>query len=156
MIIEAMSPEETIAVGVALGQILKAGDVLCLSGDLGAGKTYLTKGIAQGLGIREAVTSPTYTIMQVYDAGVPLYHFDLYRLERAEDLEDLGFDEYIYGRGVSVIEWANKFPEAIPEVYLSINIRYIGEAGIGRKIELNAVGERYHQRLEELKKSCMY
>jgi len=152
MIREVMSPDETIAFGLALGRVLKAGDVISLSGDLGAGKTYLTKGIAQGLSIWEVVTSPTYTIMQIYDADLPLYHFDLYRLERAEELQELGFDEYIYGQGVSVIEWAEKFPEILPNAYLAINISYIGDAGSGRKIELKALGERYHQRLEELKK----
>lgn len=151
MMIEAMSPEDTIAFGLALGHILRAGDVVCLSGDLGAGKTYLTKGIGRGMGVETEITSPTYTIMQVYDADVPLYHFDLYRIERPEDLLEIGFEEYVYGRGICVIEWADKFPGVIPEAYLSIQLKYTGDQGIGRRIELSAVGERYRQRLEELK-----
>lgn len=147
------SPEETMAWGFCLGRLLKAGDILCLTGDLGAGKTHLTKGIAQGLGIENAVTSPTYTILHIYDGRLPLYHFDLYRIEQAEELDEIGFTEYIYGRGVSIVEWADKFPAALPQERLTVVLEY-GADTAERGITLAATGSRYYILLEELRKTC--
>jgi tRNA threonylcarbamoyladenosine biosynthesis protein TsaE len=153
---DTVSPEDTMEFGACLGRILRAGDVLCLSGDLGAGKTHLSKGIAQGLGVAEAVTSPTYTIMQIYQGTLPVYHFDLYRLERETDLEDIGFEEYVYGLGVTIIEWADKFPEVLPAARLMIRIQYGEGDESNRHILLEALGTRYQLLLEELELSCTY
>ena len=122
------SPEETRALGEKLAGTLKPGDVLLLKGDLGAGKSELTRGIARGLGVKETVTSPSFTILNVYESGrCPLYHFDWYRLEDAEEIFELGMDEYLGGDGVAVVEWPEKCPEAIPEKYTEVIITATGE-----------------------------
>ena len=150
------SPEETVAFGRCLGNLLKSGDVLFLVGDLGAGKTHLSKGIAQGLEICDAITSPTYTIMQVYQGRLTLYHFDLYRLNRVEELEDIGFEEFVYGKGVTLIEWADKFVEYLPKERLIIRIEYHTEVTEGRSIILESSGARYDVLLEELEQICIF
>lgn len=122
------SPAETRALGQKLAHLLRSGDVLLFWGDLGAGKSEMTRGIARGLGITEAVTSPSFTILNVYETGrVPLYHFDWYRLESAEELWEMGMDEYLGGDGVAVVEWPSRCPEAIPETRLDITITPTGE-----------------------------
>lgn len=134
------STEATQALGTALGPLLQAGDVLLLSGDLGAGKTQLTKGIAQGLGVGEPVTSPTFNILLVHEGRIPLYHFDLYRLERAEELEDLDYFGTLEADGVSVIEWGDRFAEARPADSLAIVISIVDDEA--RKLEIEATGQR--------------
>ena len=122
------SAEETRALGEKLASGLKPGDVVLLKGELGAGKSELTRGIARGLGVTETVTSPSFTILNVYESGrYPLYHFDWYRLESAEELYELGMDEYLGGDGIAVVEWAERCPEAIPETYMQIGITATGE-----------------------------
>ncbi|MBR0373350.1 MAG: tRNA (adenosine(37)-N6)-threonylcarbamoyltransferase complex ATPase subunit type 1 TsaE [Mogibacterium sp.] len=119
------SEPETEAFGLRLSGVLEAGDVVALTGDLGAGKTTLTKAIARGLGVRETVTSPTFMILKEYRSGqLPLYHFDVYRLQSAEDLYDIGGDEYFDGDGVCIVEWADIVREAIPEDALWIRVGY--------------------------------
>ena len=116
MIIETKSPEETFRVGMRLGQKAAAGQVFTLTGDLGVGKTVFTQGLARGLGIVEPVSSPTFTIVQVYDEGrLPFYHFDVYRIGDVEEMDEVGFDDYIMGDGVSLIEWADLIEEILPE-----------------------------------------
>ena len=110
------SAEETRALGEQLAERLSAGDVVTLEGELGAGKSELARGIARGLGVTETVTSPSFTILNVYESGrVPLYHFDWYRLESEEELYELGMDEYLGGDGIAVVEWAERCPDAVPE-----------------------------------------
>ena len=122
------SPAETRAMGRQLAASLQPGDVLLLYGDLGAGKSELTRGIAEGLGVSGPVTSPSFTILNVYDDGrIPLYHFDWYRLESAEELYEMGMDEYLGGDGVAVVEWPTQCPEAIPETHLAVHITPAGE-----------------------------
>lgn len=122
------SPQETRAFGARLARQLCAGDVLLLLGDLGAGKSEMTRGIAQGLGITATVTSPSFTILNVYEDGkLPLYHFDWYRLESSEELCEMGMDEYLGGDGVAVVEWPSQCPDAVPESYLEVNIQPTGE-----------------------------
>ena len=134
------SPEETRAFGRSLAQKLQPGDVLLLWGNLGAGKSEMTRGIAEGLGVSGPVTSPSFTILNVYDDGrVPLYHFDWYRLESAEELYEMGMDEYLGGDGVAVVEWPSQCPEAIPETYLSVELKPVGETE--REITLTPMGE---------------
>ena len=122
------SPQETRALGERLSEQLQPGDVLLLLGNLGAGKSELTRGIAKGLGVESAVTSPSFTILNVYDEGrIPLYHFDWYRLESSEELFELGMDEYLGGDGVAVVEWPTKCPDAMPEDYLEVSIEPVGD-----------------------------
>ena len=122
------SPDETRALGERLARRLRPGDVLCLWGDLGAGKSELTRGIAAGLGVTAPVTSPSFTIMNVYEEGrLPLYHFDWYRLESSEELYEMGMDEYLAGDGVSVVEWPGVCPDAMPENRLDVTVRPLGD-----------------------------
>ena len=117
--------DETRAFGLELGASLRKGDIVALIGDLGTGKTALTKYIAEGLGIRESITSPTFTIVQEYRQGrLPLYHFDVYRIGDPEEMYELGYEEYFYGDGVCVIEWADLIEELLPEYTKVIRIEY--------------------------------
>lgn len=115
-IIESRSAEETFALGVKIGKEAKAGEVYTLVGDLGVGKTVFTQGLAKGLGIQELISSPTFTIVQVYEDGrLPFYHFDVYRIGDIDEMDEIGYDDYIFGQGVTLIEWANLIEEILPE-----------------------------------------
>lgn len=140
------SVEETQEFAFRLGEKLKENDVIALEGDLGAGKTTFTKGIAKGLGITRTVNSPTFTIVKEYQGRLPLYHMDVYRLE--DMLEDLGFDEYFEGGGVTIIEWAHLIQPQLPHELLWIYLYHQGESK--RKIVLEPVGERYEQLCKEI------
>lgn len=130
MFIETMSAEETFEAGVALAKAAKAGEVYALLGDLGVGKTVFTQGFAKGLGITEPVSSPTFTIVQVYDEGrLPFYHFDVYRIGDVEEMDEIGYEDYVYGEGVSLIEWANLIEEILPEHFTEIKIEKNLEKG---------------------------
>ena len=116
MIYETMSPKETFELGKKIGLEAKAGEIICLDGDLGVGKTVFTQGFAKWLGIDEAVNSPTFTIIQEYDEGrLPLYHFDVYRIGDPEEMYEIGYEDYFYGQGVCLIEWAKLIEELIPD-----------------------------------------
>lgn len=122
------SAAETRALGKKLAARLQPGDVLLLEGDLGAGKSELTRGIAAGLGVTETVTSPSFTILNVYESGrCPLYHFDWYRLESSEELYELGMDEYLGGDGIAVVEWPGRCPDAVPEGAVRIRMTAAGD-----------------------------
>ena len=130
MVIETNSPEETFRVGKELGEKAYAGQVFTLTGDLGVGKTVFTQGLAKGLGIEEPVNSPTFTIIQEYDGGrMPFYHFDVYRIGDVEEMEEVGFDDYVMGEGVSLIEWADLIREILPEKRTEILIEKDLERG---------------------------
>ena len=139
--------------GCLLGKHLEDGDVLCLSGDLGAGKTMLSRGIATSLGVAaDEVTSPTFAIMNVYQGhDLDVRHADLYRRNRPEELEDIGFEEYAGGEGVTLIEWAELFKEQLPEDYLQVVLRHEGD---GRRAVLRAHGERYERLLKEVEEDA--
>jgi tRNA threonylcarbamoyladenosine biosynthesis protein TsaE len=124
------SIDKTIEIGAKLGKKLRAGDVVALIGDLGAGKTVLTKGIARGLGVRNVkyVNSPTFVIIKEYKGRVPLYHFDLYRLNKSNVLDAENFEEYFYGTGVTVVEWADKIPKLLPKKYIEVKLSVTGES----------------------------
>ena len=138
MKIETFSAEETYKIGEQMGREAKAGDVLCLLGDLGVGKTVFTQGFAAGLGITEPVSSPTFTIVQVYDDGrMPFYHFDVYRIGDITEMDEIGYEDYIYGEGVSLIEWANLIEEILPKERIEIQIEKDLEQGFDyRKITI--------------------
>jgi tRNA threonylcarbamoyladenosine biosynthesis protein TsaE len=129
-IIETFSPEETAALGQRLGREAVPGEVYTLIGDLGVGKTVLTQGIAEGLGITEPICSPTFTIVQVYEEGrIPFYHFDVYRIGDITEMDEIGYEDYFYGEGLTMIEWANLIEEILPEHYRQITIEKDLEKG---------------------------
>ena len=123
MIIETRSPEETFELGKKIGEAAKPGQVYTLNGDLGVGKTVFTEGVAAGLGITEPVSSPTFTIVQVYEEGrLPFYHFDVYRIGDIEEMEEIGYDDYFFGEGICLIEWAELIRDILPEKRIEITI----------------------------------
>ena len=141
--------EETKAFGRRLAKHLKCGDILCLFGDLGSGKTTLIKGIADGLKIdQKKVNSPTFVLMNAYNGRLPLFHFDLYRLEDIQGIRSIGYDEFLYGDGVSVIEWADRLGTFLPEEYLKVEMRH--RTLNGRAIKLSSKGGRYERIVKAL------
>ena len=143
------SPEETRQLGRYVGLSARPGDVYLLSGRLGAGKTCLTQGIAWGLGIKEYAASPTFVLMREMTGGrLPLYHIDLYRLDRLEEIADLGLDDYFYGKGVCVVEWAEKGINILPTEHLQLQIDYISEER--RRFVITPSGERYGEMIGSL------
>ena len=141
MIIETNSASETLALGEKLGKAAKPGQIYTLNGDLGVGKTVFTQGVAAGLGIAEPVNSPTFTIIQEYEGGrLPFYHFDVYRIGDIEEMEEIGYDDYFFGEGVCLIEWAELIEELLPENIISITIEKNPEKGFDyRKITIEGV-----------------
>ena len=142
-IYEVDSPEATRKLACELAEQLNSGDVIALIGDLGVGKTAFTKGIAEGLDITEDIVSPTFTIICEHtDGKIPLYHMDVYRIEDEDELFEIGFDDYIYGDGVTIIEWADLIPESMPEQYTRILIEKDLEKGVNhRKITITNVNK---------------
>ena len=138
MVFESNSEKDTFDFGFRVGEKAKAGDVYTLVGDLGVGKTVFTKGLAKGLGIEEPVSSPTFTIIQIYEEGrLPFYHFDVYRIGDVEEMEEIGYEDCIYGEGVSLIEWANLIEEILPDHYVEVKIEKDLEKGFDyRKITM--------------------
>lgn len=138
---ESFSPKDTWMLGRELGQAAKQGEVYTLVGGLGVGKTVLTQGIAKGLGIEEPICSPTFTIVQIYEEGrMPFYHFDVYRIGDIEEMEEVGYEDCFYGKGLTMIEWANLIQELLPEHYKEITIEKDLEKGFDyRRITINEV-----------------
>ncbi|QXE02243.1 tRNA (adenosine(37)-N6)-threonylcarbamoyltransferase complex ATPase subunit type 1 TsaE [Terribacillus sp. DMT04] len=139
--------EETNTFGLRLAELLQPGDLITMEGDLGAGKTTLTKAIGGGLGVTRTINSPTFTIIKEYEGRLPLYHMDVYRLENSD--EDIGFEEYFSGQGVTIVEWAHFIEDYLPKDRLELTIKHDGEA---RTITLQPVGERYEKLCKELTK----
>lgn len=134
-LIETFSPEETFELGKRLATDAIPGQVYTLIGDLGVGKTVLTQGIAEGLGIEEPVNSPTFTIVQVYEEGrMPFYHFDVYRIGDVEEMDEIGYEDYFYGEGLCLIEWANLIEEILPDTYTRITIEKNLEKGFDYRL----------------------
>ena len=130
MVIETHDPEETFEVGRTIGMNAKPGQIYTLTGDLGVGKTVFTQGVAAGLGITEPVNSPTFTIIQEYEDGrLPFYHFDVYRIGDLEEMEEIGYDDYFFGQGICLIEWAELIEEILPEHYRQVTIEKDLEKG---------------------------
>lgn len=141
--------KETEEFGQKLGSLLEGGDLLSLTGDLGAGKTTLTKSIGIGLGISDYITSPTFSLINEYKGRVWLYHFDVYRLEGEEDLLDLGYEDYFYSDGVTIVEWGDKIEDILPENRININIKK-GKKQDERIVNLSGKGKRYEKIVKEL------
>ena len=152
MIFEINNIDDTTNLGINLGKLLNSGDVVCLTGDLGTGKTHITKGIAKGLGINDTITSPTFTIVNEYDSGrLKLNHFDVYRVNDPDEIYAIGFDDYIFSDAVSIIEWANYIEEILPQDILHILIeKDLSKGEDYRKITLTPYGEKYNY-IKELK-----
>ena len=141
--VETNRPEDTRKLGYGLGETAARGQVICLNGDLGVGKTVFTQGFAAGLGIGEPVNSPTFTILQIYEEGrLPLYHFDVYRIGDAEEMEEIGYEDYFFGEGVCLIEWASLIEELLPERAIRITIEKDLEKGFDyRRIIIDGLEE---------------
>jgi len=141
--ITSNNPDTTIKLGKRLGRLLKKGSVVALSGEFGAGKTTLIKGIARGLGVKDIryVNSPSFVIVKEYKGKLPVYHFDIHRLEKAPELESVGYEEYFYGNGVTLVEWAEKIRGLLPQEYLDIHLTNQDQST--RVLELRSVGEKY-------------
>ena len=151
------SPAETADLGKKIGAMLPEGVVICLYGDLGAGKTLFVQNLARGMGIDEDVTSPTFNIMNVYEGRLPLYHFDLYRLEQEYELEDIGFFDYVEeSDGIVVIEWADKFADCLPEDYLLLSIERTGNDDNERKLIFDIRGTAYANIFQEVGTLCQF
>ena len=144
MVIETHDPEETFEVGRTIGMNAKPGQIYTLTGDLGVGKTVFTQGVAAGLGITEPVNSPTFTIIQEYEDGrLPFYHFDVYRIGDLEEMEEIGYDDYFFGQGICLIEWAELIEEILPEKRIEVTIAKDLEKGFEyRKITIEERGEK--------------
>lgn len=141
MIYETMSPEETFELGKKIGQSVAPGQIICLNGDLGVGKTVFTQGVAEGLGIEENINSPTFTIVQIYEEGrMPLYHFDVYRIGDPEEMYEIGYEDYFFGEGICLIEWSKLIEELIPEDATTVLIEKNLEKGLDyRKITVERI-----------------
>ena len=148
LMIKTESPEATQRLGRLTGQAAAAGDVILLEGPLGAGKTTFTQGLAAGLDITGGVMSPTFVLLRQLEGRLPLYHLDLYRLEAAPEISDLGLDDYFYGRGVTVVEWADRAGGLMPEEHLGISLKYADDGA--RRLAFTACGSRYEKLLEDI------
>ena len=144
---KSTSPQATQELAAALAGRLHCGDVILLRGDLGAGKTEFVKGLATNLAAPEPVTSPTFSLLNVYQGSIPIYHFDLYRLQYPEELEGIGFDEFAYGKGLTIVEWADRFPTEMPDEYIAVEI-FTGATVTERVIRIRTVGTKYLGRFE--------
>lgn len=141
---ETHSFGETVELGKKFGRILKPGDVVCLSGDLGTGKTAFTNGIAKELGIDSYITSPTFTLVNEYQGKYPLYHFDVYRIADPEEMFDIGFEEYLNGEGITIIEWGELIWEILPSDIIRVNIgKNFGKGLDVRDISIDFIGRKY-------------
>src|SRR4030065_1548238 len=143
------SVNETLAIGKKLGRLLSPGDVILLTGELGAGKTCLVKGIADGLGIKGTrITSPTFIIINEYTGKIPLYHIDLYRIGIIEDLREIGMEEILYGKGVTAIEWAERIKDTLPDERVDITLKCVDDKT--REIDISAFGSHHREILKKL------
>jgi tRNA threonylcarbamoyladenosine biosynthesis protein TsaE len=143
------SLEETCAFGMAIGALAAPGDIITLTGSLGAGKTTLTQAIGRGLAVPDSfyITSPTFSLLHEYPGRIPLYHMDLYRLTSEEEIEELGFEEYLYGPGLTVIEWPERLGSLMPEERLDIELRFAGETA--RTAKLTAFGKKWFAKIAQ-------
>jgi len=147
--INSLNPDQTQRIGASIGELARAGDLILLTGDLGAGKTCLTQGIGWGTGFEGYTASPSFVLVREYRGRIPLYHIDLYRLDNIEEIAELGIDDYTCSEGVCVIEWADKALDYFPTEHLCIRLDCLGENE--RQLSFNASGNRYRDLMEQLK-----
>ncbi|HBN85317.1 MAG TPA: tRNA (adenosine(37)-N6)-threonylcarbamoyltransferase complex ATPase subunit type 1 TsaE [Clostridiales bacterium] len=151
--IETQNEQETLALGKFMGKVANPGDTICLTGDLGSGKTVITRGVACGIGINEGVTSPTFTLLNIYYGHIPMYHFDVYRLESPENVLDIGFYDYIGNDGVALIEWADLIEDYLPSEYVRLDIKRDFETGNDhRMIDIYQKGEGMKETIDALER----
>jgi tRNA threonylcarbamoyladenosine biosynthesis protein TsaE len=160
MKLKSESVEQTFNIAKILGQLVQEGDIICLNGDLGVGKTHFAKGLAAGLGINEHITSPTYTIVNEYEGIKKLYHFDVYRLGEPDEIYDIGYVDYLNGSGVVLIEWADLIEDLLPRARLEIRL-VKGNIDLDnnenyREINFQGFGEHYSKIIEEMAEKCTY
>lgn len=150
VILNSKNPSETIRIGKRIGSCLRPGDVVALIGELGAGKTQLIKGLAEGVGADKetCVSSPSFTLINEYKGRIPFYHIDLYRLDEVHEAFELGLEEYLHGEGITAIEWADRILSLLPQELLRIDIYYTGEKT--RSMEMGGIGNRYEQLINEI------
>lgn len=151
-ILTSDSPEATRRLGTCLAPLLEAGDTILLTGDLGAGKTCFTQGLADGLGCSAQVTSPTFVILHELEGRLHLHHLDLYRIETGREFADLGFEEILFGDGVCVLEWGDKFSEELPQDRLALDFHFEGDTS--RRIEVSTFGQRSGRLADEWRRAC--
>lgn len=157
MLYTSSSPEDTGKIGQCLGNVAKKGYIICLVGDLGVGKTEFVKGLAKGLEVEDYITSPTFTIVNEYKGRLPLYHFDVYRIDHVDEMYEIGYEEYFYGEGVTVIEWADLISEIIPEENITVTITKDLEMGEDyRNIKIETSGEMYNSLVREMIEKCEF
>lgn len=152
--INSYSEDDTKKMGSYLGEIVPAGSVIALYGDLGAGKTVFAKGLGEGLQVKDVVTSPSFVLLNIYRGRLEFYHFDFYRLDEEEELQELGLDEFFYGGGVTLIEWAEKFPSILPSTRLDIFLQNNDEVPDYRTLCFKPCGNFNIKLIEEMKKAC--
>ncbi len=156
MVFFSNGEEETKRLAEIISRHIKPGDVICLEGDLGAGKTQFAKGFAKGLGVAEHVTSPTFTLINEYCGRLPFYHIDAYRLEEPDEAYELGLDEYFYGEGVTLIEWPSRIAELLPTERLAVHIEKDPADDKRRIIKFEPLGDRYKGLVQELSEHCTF
>ena len=157
MFFTSISPEDTENLGEYIGNVVKKGYVICLTGDLGVGKTEFVKGLARGLKVMDYITSPTFIIVNQYEGRIPLYHFDVYRIENVSEMDEIGYEEYFYGDGVCVIEWANLIEDIIPKENIGVHISKDIEMGENfRNISIETKGDMYDSLIREMIEKCEF
>lgn len=157
MMFSSSSPEDTEKLGECLGSVVKKRYIICLSGDLGVGKTEFVKGLARGMGIEDYITSPTFTIVNEYQGRLPLYHFDVYRINDVDEMYEIGCEEYFFGDGVTVIEWAEIIESIIPKENIQIDISKDLEISENhRNIRIKTNGGLYDDLLREMIETCEF
>lgn len=153
MVIETRTPTETFELGKRIGETAKPGEIYTLTGDLGVGKTIFTQGVAAGLGITEPVNSPTFTIIQIYESGrLPFYHFDVYRIGDIEEMEEIGYDDYFFGNGICLIEWANLIQEILPSNLIKVMIKKNLSEGFDYRCITIEGPENWEERIRSIQK----
>lgn len=154
---KSTAPEQTAELAAKIGDLIKPGTIICLDGDLGAGKTLFVQNLAKSLGVTEEVTSPTFNLMNVYEGRLPIFHFDLYRLEQEGELEDIGFYDYTSeDEGLVVIEWADKFVDCLPDDYILLEITRGEDAENERILSFSLRGEAFEEIYKEMEKLCQF
>lgn len=155
MYFESLSPDDTEHLGYFLGSISKKGYLICLVGDLGVGKTEFVKGFAKGLGVEEYVTSPTFIIVNEYKGRLPLYHFDVYRINNTDEMYEIGYEEYFYGDGVCIIEWGDMIESLLPQERITVTISKDITQGVDyRNIDIIPSGDKYNSIIPEMLEKC--
>lgn len=157
MIFESYSPVDTEHLGQCIGSLVSKGSIVCLIGDLGVGKTQFVKGFAKGVGVEDYIVSPTFIIVNEYAGRLPLYHFDVYRINDVDEMYEIGYEEYFYGDGICIVEWADLIQDIIPEENITVTISKDNEEGLDyRRISIETNGEKYDNLMRDILEHCEF